>query len=84
VGQIVKVEENEYFPCDLILLNSSAPNGICYVETKNLDGETNLKHRKADSQTVALCRNDHDALNNFNQAILECEKENEFIYKFNG
>lgn len=84
MGQIVKVEENEYFPCDLILLNSSAPNGICYVETKNLDGETNLKHRKADSQTVALCRNDHDALNNFNQAILECEKENEFIYKFNG
>ena len=40
--------EKEYFPCDMILLNSSNPNGVCYVETKNLDGETNLKHKKAD------------------------------------
>lgn len=84
VGQIVKVYENEYFPCDLVLINSSAPNGICYVETKNLDGETNLKHKKADSQTVELCRDDEDALANFNDATLECEKENEYIYKFNG
>lgn len=68
----------------MILLNSSAPNGVCYVETKNLDGETNLKHKKADIQTVELCRDDEDALNNFTESVIECEKENEFIYKFNG
>lgn len=45
VGQIVKVHENEYFPCDLLVINSSLPKGICYVETKNLDGETNMKHK---------------------------------------
>ena len=84
VGQIVKVEENEYFPCDLVLLNSSLPNGVCYVETKNLDGETNLKLKKADSKTVDLCHNDQDAIENFTDAVIECEKENEFIYKFNG
>ena len=84
VGQIVRVEENEHFPCDLVLLNSSLPNGICYVETKNLDGETNLKHKKADKKTVELCQNDQDAIDNFTDAVLECEKENEFIYKFNG
>lgn len=58
VGQIVKVSEGEYFPCDLILLNSSEPNGICFVETKNLDGETNLKHKKADATSVLNCRDD--------------------------
>jgi hypothetical protein len=29
----------------MVLLNSSLAKGICYVETKNLDGETNLKHK---------------------------------------
>ena len=45
VGCIVKVCENEFFPCDMFLVRSSLPKGICYVETKNLDGETNLKHK---------------------------------------
>jgi len=42
---IVKIRKDELFPADLILLNSSGPKGICYIETKNLDGETNLKHK---------------------------------------
>ena len=45
VGNVLKVQKNEYFPADMIILNSSGPKGICYVETKNLDGETNLKHK---------------------------------------
>jgi len=31
----------------MILLKSSDPSGIAYVETMNLDGETNLKHKQA-------------------------------------
>lgn len=58
VGRIVKVLENQYFPCDIVLINSSLPKGVCYVETKNLDGETNLKHKKAVKECVAMARDE--------------------------
>jgi len=46
VGHVVKVCCDEYFPSDMLLLNSSDPKGLCYIETKDLDGETNLKHKR--------------------------------------
>lgn len=46
VGDIVKVTKNQYFPSDLLLLSSSYEDGICYIETMNLDGETNIKTRR--------------------------------------
>lgn len=52
VGMIVKIRQDEFFPGDLVLLNSSAPKGICYIETKNLDGETNLKHKQGVKELV--------------------------------
>lgn len=36
----------------MILLDSSAPNGIAYIETKNLDGETNLKHKQGQKELI--------------------------------
>lgn len=54
VGDIVRVESEEPFPADLVLLASSEPEGLCYIETANLDGETNLKIKQALPETAGL------------------------------
>lgn len=47
VGDFVKVMCNEIVPADLLLMHTSDPSGVCLIETSNLDGETNLKQRRA-------------------------------------
>ena len=54
VGDIVRVESEEPFPADMVLLASSEPEGLCYIETANLDGETNLKIKQGLPETSAL------------------------------
>jgi phospholipid-transporting ATPase len=54
VGDIVRVESEDPFPADLVLLASSEPEGLCYIETANLDGETNLKIKQAIPETSTL------------------------------
>jgi phospholipid-transporting ATPase len=45
VGNFVKVFDREELPADMILLDSSLADGGCYIETSNIDGDTNLKIR---------------------------------------
>ena len=47
VGDFVRIYNEEQIPADIVILSTSDPDGACYVETKNLDGETNLKVRQA-------------------------------------
>lgn len=46
VGDIVKLSADDEVPADILLLNASDENGICYVSTASLDGETNLKQKQ--------------------------------------
>ncbi|KAL7633000.1 UNVERIFIED_CONTAM: hypothetical protein RMT77_016710 [Armadillidium vulgare] len=81
VGDIVKVRNHKFFPADLILLSSSEPQGLCYVETANLDGETNLKIRQGLPQTTHLLEA-RDLMNLSGR--IECESPNRFLYQFTG
>lgn len=46
MGDLVHLSNNETVPADILLLRSSNPHGVCYIDTCDLDGETNLKLRE--------------------------------------
>ncbi len=46
VGDIVHLSCDEVIPADVIILRSSDEQGICHIDTSNLDGENNLKQRE--------------------------------------
>jgi len=47
VGDFILIRSDDPVPADVVVLSTSDSDGACYVETKNLDGETNLKVRHA-------------------------------------
>uniref|UniRef100_T1JKU3 Phospholipid-transporting ATPase n=1 Tax=Strigamia maritima TaxID=126957 RepID=T1JKU3_STRMM len=81
VGDILKVSNSQSFPADMVLLSSSEPQGICYIETANLDGETNLKIRQGIPETARVLTTDE--LQQF-IGTLECELPNKALYEFAG
>ena len=84
VGNIVKVMEDEFMPCDMMLLYSTGTKGTCYVETKNLDGETNLKLKIINKEVNAVYPNDELSQWKNLRARIQCENPNPQLYKFEG
>ncbi|KAL0736950.1 hypothetical protein Bca4012_013160 [Brassica carinata] len=81
VGDIVKIKQDAFFPADILFLSSTNPDGICYVETANLDGETNLKIRKALERTWDYLV--PEKASEFKGEI-QCEQPNNSLYTFTG
>lgn len=81
VGDIVKVEKDEFFPADLLMLSSNYDDAICYVETMNLDGETNLKLKQGLEVTSSL--NEDSNFREF-KGMVRCEDPNANLYSFIG
>uniref|UniRef100_A0A3P8UR41 Phospholipid-transporting ATPase n=1 Tax=Cynoglossus semilaevis TaxID=244447 RepID=A0A3P8UR41_CYNSE len=59
----------------------SEPQGMCYIETSNLDGETNLKIRQGLPLTAEI--KDIDGLVHLS-GKMECESPNRHLYEFVG
>ncbi|QCD82674.1 phospholipid-transporting ATPase 3 [Vigna unguiculata] len=81
VGDIVKVNQDGFFPADLLFLASTNADGVCYIETANLDGETNLKIRKALEKTWDYVT--PEKASEFKGEI-QCEQPNNSLYTFTG
>ncbi|GAA5916948.1 hypothetical protein JCM6882_003839, partial [Rhodosporidiobolus microsporus] len=81
VGDLVRLESNDFFPADLVLLSSSEPEGLCYIETSNLDGETNLKIKQSSPSTSSLLT--PTALSSL-AGSLRSEQPNNSLYTYEG
>jgi len=79
IGDVVKVRNDEYFPADILVMSTTNDDGVCYVETMNLDGETNLKVKKAMEQTWNFSGADVPP-----DMTVECDLPNNSLYTFTG
>jgi phospholipid-transporting ATPase len=80
VGDVIIVHKGENFPADLLFLSAENEEGICYIETMQLDGETNLKIKKALDETKDLR---HHSIGSFAGSVT-CEPPNSRLYQFTG
>ena len=81
VGDIVCLRNNDPVPADIVICATSEDDGSCYVETKNLDGEINLKSRYAVQQLTDM-RSPEACLDR--QFDVEVEPQNTDMYRFSG
>ncbi|KAJ7276325.1 phospholipid-translocating ATPase [Mycena haematopus] len=83
IGDFVKIRDNDSIPADILICATSEEENVAFIETKNLDGETNLKSRHAVAglshlNTAADCSN---ALNAFS---IKADRPDTNMYKVNA
>ena len=81
-GDVLRVSKDEPFPADMVLLSTSdVEHGLCFIDTCNIDGETNLKTMNAIEHTKAKA--DVADLSQV-RCTVECENPNPSLYTFSG
>lgn len=83
VGDVIRIYNNDEIPADVVILSTSDEDNACYVETKNLDGETNLKVRHA------LKFSSHNKINRADDLLdksfqINSEGPHSNLYTYNG
>ncbi|EJD02206.1 phospholipid-translocating P-type ATPase [Fomitiporia mediterranea MF3/22] len=84
VGDFVKIVNEEAFPADILICATSEDENVCFVETKNLDGETNLKSRNAVPALTQLRTADACVDPSLARFRIELDRPEPNMYKLNG
>lgn len=84
MGSILEIKKDEEFPADMVLLyaedNENQPLDMVFVETINLDGESNLKPRTViDSQIKS-----RDQFNSYSARIENYDTPDKDLEKWEG
>ncbi|KAK1964950.1 phospholipid-translocating P-type ATPase [Colletotrichum sublineola] len=82
VGDVVKLHRDDDVPADIVLLHATGPNGTAYIETMALDGETNLKAKRASPILAETCQTVEGIKSC--QATIVSEDPNLDLYRYDG
>ena len=86
VGDLIQVKVKTVIPADMVIFavaeKQDPPMGVCFVETRSLDGETNLKQRNALSLTYNLMQ-DIAVIDGLKGEVV-MEHPNKFVDEFSG
>jgi phospholipid-translocating ATPase len=82
VGDVIRLRRDNPVPADIVLLHATGPNGIAYIDTMALDGETNLKSKQACPLLAERC-NTLEGLR-ATQATVISENPNLDLYSYDG
>jgi phospholipid-translocating ATPase len=83
VGDFVKILDDEPVPADVVICATSEDENVAFVETKNLDGETNLKSKNASPALTHLC-NAKACADSTNSFRIDADRPDTSMYKFNA
>ncbi|XP_075248083.1 putative phospholipid-transporting ATPase IM isoform X2 [Convolutriloba macropyga] len=81
VGEMIKLENDDFIPADMVILSSSENHAVCYIETAELDGETNLKMRQGLKETEHITK--PKQISQIRGRIV-CEQPNNNLNDFQG
>ena len=80
-GDIVKIYRDSQVPSDILVLQTSNTDGSAFVETSSLDGETNLRLKRAPASTNSI---DPARLLEKGSIKVTCDEPNVDMYSFKG
>ncbi|KAF8912178.1 hypothetical protein CPB84DRAFT_1761491 [Gymnopilus junonius] len=83
VGDFVKIMDNEPFPADILICSTSEEDNVAFVETKNLDGETNLKSRHG-VPALSGFYNARACANSQKSFSVRCDRPDTDMYRLNA
>jgi P-type E1-E2 ATPase len=80
VGDLVKLDKDQEFPADVLLLHAANGKDLVFVDTMNLDGETNLKERFIAAKDAVPTLGSAQEF----QGHVECDPPHESIEEWDG